>query len=386
MGIELSPESWQVLVAFGCYLIGVAALGIFSHRYLTRGSFVKEYFLGNRGLGPWVLALTVAATAISGGTFMGFPSLIYTNGWVMALWICQLHGRAADHAWSCWANASTRSPASPAPSPCPTCSATASAARPSASSPSLLILLFLIFNLVAQFKAGGLVMKEALRLPPAPAEIAATRRSMPTRTSSSPSTRPTAARTRRRHRCPTQDGRYLPDKTDVDEPSSEVRGLLSATATRRSSRHVTFPPQTTSSIPWLASRRREGLLLGLFIFAVHGGRLHDLRRLLGGDLDRRARRAGHAGRRHHHGHPRRAGGAVRRGRRRMTGHWPAATHRAATPAQDPRLVTGPGRGNFLPLGMAFSFFLMWSLIGGRPAERHGAADVVQGLRRACAAP
>src|SRR5579884_2293833 len=88
MGLDLSSESWQVLFAFGCYLVGVAALGVISHRYLSRGSFVKEYFLGNRGLGPWVLALTVAATAISGGTFMGFPSLIYTNGWVMALWIC----------------------------------------------------------------------------------------------------------------------------------------------------------------------------------------------------------------------------------------------------------------------------------------------------------
>ena len=87
MGIELSVESAQVLVAFGVYLVGVAALGVFAHRYMTKGSFVKEYFLGNRGLGPWVLALTIAATAISGGTFMGFPSLIYTNGWIMAVWI-----------------------------------------------------------------------------------------------------------------------------------------------------------------------------------------------------------------------------------------------------------------------------------------------------------
>src|SRR5206468_6830337 len=62
--------------------------GLGSHYYLKRGDFVGGYFLGHRGLGAWVLALTVAATAISGGTFMGFPSLIYTNGWVMALWIC----------------------------------------------------------------------------------------------------------------------------------------------------------------------------------------------------------------------------------------------------------------------------------------------------------
>ena len=37
--------------------------------------------------GPWVLAFTVAGTAISGGTFMGFPALIYSKGWIMALWI-----------------------------------------------------------------------------------------------------------------------------------------------------------------------------------------------------------------------------------------------------------------------------------------------------------
>jgi SSS family solute:Na+ symporter/sodium/pantothenate symporter len=35
---------------------------------------------------------------------------------------------------------------------------------------------------------------------------------------------------------------------------------------------------------------------------------------------------------------------------------------------DPQLVSGPGPKNFLPLGMAFSFFCMWSLIGsGQPS-------------------
>jgi hypothetical protein len=56
MGIELSWESVQALLAFGCYLAGVAFLGFFSHRFLTKGSFVNEYFLGSRGLGAWVPA------------------------------------------------------------------------------------------------------------------------------------------------------------------------------------------------------------------------------------------------------------------------------------------------------------------------------------------
>ena len=60
-------------------------LGTLAQRVVKRGSFIKGYFLGNRGLGAWALALT--ATVQSGGTFMGFPSLVYTHGWVVALWI-----------------------------------------------------------------------------------------------------------------------------------------------------------------------------------------------------------------------------------------------------------------------------------------------------------
>src|SRR5262249_46866914 len=164
-GIELSAESAQVLVAFALYLVGVAALGVFAHRFLSRGSFVKEYFLGNRGLGPWVLALTVAATAISGGTFMGFPSLIYSKGWVMALWIASymvvplttmaFFGKRINQVARTAGSVTVPD-----------------VLRDRFGSPALgilatlLILLFLSFNLVAQFKGGGLVMKEALRLPP----------------------------------------------------------------------------------------------------------------------------------------------------------------------------------------------------------------------------
>ncbi len=60
-------------------------LGALAQRTMKKGSFVKGYFLGNRGLGAWALALT--ATVQSGGTFMGFPSLVYSFGWVVALWI-----------------------------------------------------------------------------------------------------------------------------------------------------------------------------------------------------------------------------------------------------------------------------------------------------------
>ena len=76
------------LFSFLGYLVLVGLLAWWSARGRTGTSFVSEYFLGGRNLGVWALALTFAATAASGGTFVGFPALIYTHGWVLALWIC----------------------------------------------------------------------------------------------------------------------------------------------------------------------------------------------------------------------------------------------------------------------------------------------------------
>lgn len=78
--------NWTIL-AFLVYILAVYALAVIAHRISRGKSFLKEYFLGSRSLGPWTLALTLAATSASGGTYTGFPSLIYTYGWVLALWI-----------------------------------------------------------------------------------------------------------------------------------------------------------------------------------------------------------------------------------------------------------------------------------------------------------
>ena len=80
-----SPNA--ALISFGVYLLGVFFLAWLSSRVREKKEFVGEYFLGSRNLGLWAFALTFAATSASGGSFMGFPSLIYTHGWVLALWI-----------------------------------------------------------------------------------------------------------------------------------------------------------------------------------------------------------------------------------------------------------------------------------------------------------
>ncbi|WP_161604722.1 sodium:solute symporter family transporter [Roseiconus nitratireducens] len=83
----MHEASNSALIAFVIYTIAVFALAVLSNRYARGKEFVGEYFLGSRGFGVWAFALTFAATNASGGSFMGFPALIYTHGWSLAFWI-----------------------------------------------------------------------------------------------------------------------------------------------------------------------------------------------------------------------------------------------------------------------------------------------------------
>ncbi len=162
--LGLSSESVMILIAFAGYLVGVMLLGIWSHRLVKKGNFVKNYFVGGRQLGAWVLALSVAGTAISGGSFTGFPALIYSNGWVMALWIASymvvpltamaLMGKRLNQVARI-SGAVTVPDVFRDRFKSPTLGLTA----------TLLIFCFLVFNMVAQFKSGGLVLRTALGLP-----------------------------------------------------------------------------------------------------------------------------------------------------------------------------------------------------------------------------
>ena len=75
------------LVSFCLYLGVVLLLAWISSHSQSTSSFVGEYFLGGKSLGVWAFALTFAATAASGGSFVGFPAYIYSHGWVLSFWI-----------------------------------------------------------------------------------------------------------------------------------------------------------------------------------------------------------------------------------------------------------------------------------------------------------
>jgi SSS family solute:Na+ symporter/sodium/pantothenate symporter len=155
-----AQASPYTLVAFGAYMVGVFLLGALSHQLLKRGSFLKEYFLGDRQLNAWVLSLTYVATSVSAGSFVGFPSLIYRHGWVMAFWIggYMIAGLVSKGVLAKRLNQVSRLSGS---------ITVPDVLRDRFQSPAMgllggvFLLVFLTFNLVAQFKAGGLIMRQA---------------------------------------------------------------------------------------------------------------------------------------------------------------------------------------------------------------------------------
>ena len=157
---ETSPAT---IITFLAYIFSVFVLAAISHKLLTKKSFLGEYFLGSRGLGSWALAFTFAATSASGGSFTGFPSLIYSYGWVLALWIASymmaplcsmgIMGKRLNQV-ARKTNAITIPDVlrdryeSTALGLVATCS----------------IIFFTVCNLIAQFKAGALIIEETFNL------------------------------------------------------------------------------------------------------------------------------------------------------------------------------------------------------------------------------
>ncbi len=149
---------YGTLAALVIFIVASMWIGMLANKAMQSGTFMKGFFLGNRGLGAWTLALT--ATVQSGGTFMGFPSLVYTHGWVVALWIAGymvvpitgfgvLGKRMAQ--LSRMTGAITVPDIFRARFNSPRLGLTA----------SLFIMCYMSFMMVAQFTAGALVMKLA---------------------------------------------------------------------------------------------------------------------------------------------------------------------------------------------------------------------------------
>ena len=146
------------LLALALFTAVSLGLGVVA-RWAERGAFLRRYFLGNRSLGPFSVALTAAV--MSGGTFLGFPSFVYAFGWVVALWIASymvapitvfgLLGKRIGQL-------ARRTGAITLPD----------LLRERFGSPALgiltsaFIIIFLSVNLIPQFKGGAIILKTSL--------------------------------------------------------------------------------------------------------------------------------------------------------------------------------------------------------------------------------
>jgi sodium/proline symporter len=68
----------------GAYLVAMIAIGLWYAR--RSNSNPEEYFLGKRGLGPWVAAMSAEASDMSGWLLMGLPGVAYFTGVGEAFW------------------------------------------------------------------------------------------------------------------------------------------------------------------------------------------------------------------------------------------------------------------------------------------------------------
>jgi sodium/pantothenate symporter len=83
---ESLGRQWPTLLALALFTLASLGIGVAANWAAAgKAGFLRKYFLGNRSMGAISVALTAAV--MSGGTFMGFPSLVYSFGWVVGLWI-----------------------------------------------------------------------------------------------------------------------------------------------------------------------------------------------------------------------------------------------------------------------------------------------------------
>lgn len=155
---EIPSPGYSVMAALLIFIAASVWLGALAQKAMEKQDFMKGFFLGNRGLGAWTLALT--ATVQSGGTFMGFPSLVYSFGWIVAVWIASymvvpLTGFAIVGKRLSQLSRQTNAVTVP-----DLLRERFGDSRVGLVA-SLMIMCFLSFTMFAQFKAGATIMKHA---------------------------------------------------------------------------------------------------------------------------------------------------------------------------------------------------------------------------------
>lgn len=155
LAVNASDAAIWTFIVYTCLVFVIAG---FANKLLKGRSFLSEYFLGSRGLGVWAFALTFAATSASGGSFTGFPAKIYTHGWILALWIASymVYPLCTMGLLGKRVNQVARKTGAIT---IPDVLRDRFESRIFGLIATLLIVFFLSFNLIAQFKAGSVILQ-----------------------------------------------------------------------------------------------------------------------------------------------------------------------------------------------------------------------------------
>ncbi len=76
-------ETWAIAITLVVYKIALVLIGVVANR---RTHDAEDFFLGGRGLGPWVAAISASASSSSAWTLLGVSGAAYAWG-LGALWI-----------------------------------------------------------------------------------------------------------------------------------------------------------------------------------------------------------------------------------------------------------------------------------------------------------
>jgi sodium/proline symporter len=79
-----SSGNFEILVAMAVYLLAIVAIGLVTAK--RAGENTEAFFLGGRGLGPWIAAMSAEASDMSGWLLMGLPGVAFWLGMADAAW------------------------------------------------------------------------------------------------------------------------------------------------------------------------------------------------------------------------------------------------------------------------------------------------------------
>ncbi|QLB13630.1 sodium/pantothenate symporter [Bisgaardia hudsonensis] len=77
--------NWAIIIPLLVYILFVFLGAVYAYQKRSKGNFLAEYYVGNRSMSGFVLAMTTAATYVGASSFIGGPGAAYKFGlgWVL---------------------------------------------------------------------------------------------------------------------------------------------------------------------------------------------------------------------------------------------------------------------------------------------------------------